>query len=232
MKKQLYQYDLSKEMFKSLAENENNIDSKDITKAIDHLNSASELLDEAGFQIESNKIINLLTKIAGSFDYLDTDIEGLKSYHEKNHKNFPKLHGTQKPVDYTKIDFGYTDEEMNDLLRDKTYEDIELESLLDDGKKTNIDELSPKDKMLTFKSLAQSKILKKKQLSDPHTHGLTSDKMIENLKHHGTVFNMSSQKINTKPKNDKSKKDKNLDDDKNNADKEDKLLDEDITFED
>jgi hypothetical protein len=32
---------------------------------------------------------------------------------------------------------------------------------------------------------------KKKQPSDPHTKGLTPEKQVENLKHHGTVFNMS-----------------------------------------
>ena len=32
---------------------------------------------------------------------------------------------------------------------------------------------------------------KKKQPVDPHTKGLTPEKQVENLKHHGTVFNMS-----------------------------------------
>jgi hypothetical protein len=35
---------------------------------------------------------------------------------------------------------------------------------------------------------------KKKQPSDPHTKGLTPEKQVENLKHHGTVFNMSDDK--------------------------------------
>lgn len=29
------------------------------------------------------------------------------------------------------------------------------------------------------------------KVSDPHTKGLTSEKMVENLKHHGIVFNMA-----------------------------------------
>jgi hypothetical protein len=28
--------------------------------------------------------------------------------------------------------------------------------------------------------------------TDPHTHGLTPEKMVENLKHHGIVFNLSN----------------------------------------
>jgi hypothetical protein len=30
------------------------------------------------------------------------------------------------------------------------------------------------------------------KISDRHTHGLTSDKMTSNLKHHGTVFNLAN----------------------------------------
>jgi hypothetical protein len=37
----------------------------------------------------------------------------------------------------------------------------------------------------------EQNVQKKKQPSDPHTKGLTPEKQVENLKHHGTVFNMS-----------------------------------------
>jgi len=46
----------------------------------------------------------------------------------------------------------------------------------------------PKDEALEFKSIAQKK---RSNLTDRHTHGLTPEKEVENLKHHGTPFNMA-----------------------------------------
>src|ERR1700733_15065387 len=53
------------------------------------------------------------------------------------------------------------------------------------------------DKILSILSRIagdEQDVKKKKQPSDPHTKGLTPEKQIENLKHHGTVFNMSDDK--------------------------------------
>lgn len=47
---------------------------------------------------------------------------------------------------------------------------------------------------LTFKSIkstAQKKTQRPDKISDRHTEGLTPDKEVENLKHHGTPFNMA-----------------------------------------
>lgn len=52
---------------------------------------------------------------------------------------------------------------------------------------------SKADKILNILyKIAKSKKTKKPHaVSDAHTKGLTSEKMIENLKHHGTEFNMA-----------------------------------------
>lgn len=72
----------------------------------------------------------------------------------------------------------------------------------------------PSNKEISFKSIAQSiryqvdkemaadeaNARKHKKpsnkINDPHIKGLTSEKMIDNLKHHGTVFNMSDDGAN------------------------------------
>jgi hypothetical protein len=62
-------------------------------------------------------------------------------------------------------------------------EEFEGKSLL----RPQYDEKLPKGPdELVFKSIAQ-----KKSSPDHHTKGLTPDKEVENLKHHGTVFNMA-----------------------------------------
>lgn len=72
-------------------------------------------------------------------------------------------------------------------------ETIELRSLPMTGPGDTVSFKSMKEPLpsgkddLTFKSIAQ----KKSSLTDRHTKGLTPEKEVENLKHHGTPFNMS-----------------------------------------
>jgi hypothetical protein len=52
-----------------------------------------------------------------------------------------------------------------------------------------VDPVNPQPgEALEFKSIAQKK---RSALTDRHTHGLTPEKEVENLKHHGTPFNMA-----------------------------------------
>lgn len=86
-------------------------------------------------------------------------------------------------------------------------EEISFRSLpLEEPKEISMQSLAPQQdlspgKDLTFKSMAQMiadeadarkhKIPSTSKLNDPHIKNLTPEKMISNLKNHGTVFNMS-----------------------------------------
>jgi hypothetical protein len=54
--------------------------------------------------------------------------------------------------------------------------------------KPKAEPVAPGGESLEFKSIAQKK---RSALTDRHTHGLTPEKEVENLKHHGTPFNMA-----------------------------------------
>lgn len=70
--------------------------------------------------------------------------------------------------------------------------------------------LAPSENDFNIKSIAQ----KKRSVIDTHTKGLTSEKMVENLKHHGTEFNMADDGIDVPPPFDKdSLRDEDMDDD-------------------
>jgi hypothetical protein len=105
MLKSIFETEILQEMENSLVKQANNKNLDNVEKAIDYLNLAIDIFEDAGLNSQADQILNVLTKIA------------------KNAK--PK-----KPKDPRKI-------------------------------------------------------------SDRHTKGLTSEKAIENLKHHGTVFNMA-----------------------------------------
>lgn len=114
-------------------------------------------------------------------------------------------------------------EKMRDLLGDKYLMSLdELRQYLTPKQSSQelMNEIS-RGKDFLGKDLPkiEAKSKKPRKIHDPHIKGLTSEKMLENLKHHGTVFNMA---------NDGQAAEDSLDVDENDIDD---LLDDEPTFE-
>jgi len=84
---------------------------------------------------------------------------------------------------------------MNNLPKAAEYLHSALEIFEEAGLTSQADQLlSVLQKIGQDEQYAKSKVHRPKnptKISDPHVKGLTPDRMIENLKHHGIVFNMA-----------------------------------------
>lgn len=101
-------------MQKELIKNASNQETENLGKAVDYLNSAIEIFEDAGMNVQADQVLAILSKIALQSEQSD----------ENDARN-------KKPKNPTKV-------------------------------------------------------------PDRHTKGLTSDKMVANLKNHGTVFNLNN----------------------------------------
>lgn len=107
IKKSVFEEELIAGMHQELIKNATSRDLDNVEKAVDYLNSAIDIFEDAGMSAQAVQLLNILNKIA---------------------------------------------EDQND---------------------------------------ARKKSRDPRKISDPHIKGLTPEKQIENLKHHGTVFNMA-----------------------------------------
>lgn len=79
-------------------------------------------------------------------------------------------------------------EGMDNLVKAADYVNSAIEILEDVGMTAKADKLLA---ILTKIATDNQDAKKKLNPTDRHTQGLTSDKMVENLKHHGIVFNLA-----------------------------------------
>lgn len=186
--------------------------SVNLVKAVDYLNTAFEILDEAGFKVQADKILNILCKIGGdSFKEVSfTKISPFQALLDAGltHKDIMEFAKGNKlaiaKLNKKLRDLGYSEDEIEKLLNKKFMSAKEADDLLSpDRAFTKIDEflkdpvsvrpsamhLNPGDEFEI--STIASKGHDPRRVSDPHTSGLTSEKMIKNLLHHGTEFNMA-----------------------------------------
>lgn len=184
--------------------------SSDLVKAADYLNAAFEIFEEAGLTAQADRILDILGKIASSKVQKLPAIQVLldAGVTEKDFLEFGQ--GSQfakAKINKALRDAGYKDHDIanfigkDNVLPEKDVEELGPASSLNrilkmvqdpvaaiPGSKT----INPGEEV-SIESLA-SKHKKPKdprKISDPHTRGLTPDKMVKNLLHHGTEFNMA-----------------------------------------
>lgn len=191
----------------------------DLTKAAECLHAALEILEEQGLHAQADQLLQVLQKIAQSrkakpsVKLPTAEIlarEGIGKH------DFLALHKGD-PTALAKFNLvlrrlGYANHEiwqmlgMKSIMPEQTAKDlldpnralgkihewtqdptVPMEGESDFMKKWKEDpsSVSVGPETLEFKSIAQKK-------SDFHTKGLTPAKMVENLKNHGTEFNMSN----------------------------------------
>lgn len=209
IKKSLFEEELIHGMQRELQSHEKKQGMASLVQAAEYLHSAAEIFEEAGMTEKADQVIRILGRIVladkkkkeeeDSSKADDNDIHH-KSKHEKDfyEKMMEWIKNPATPVDPKNPQPG---EEIvltpvPPALRPGS--EIKMQSLMEPKE-------LPKGDDLVFQSIAQElglvddndakgKPRKPKNptnVSDRHTKGLTPEKMVENLKHHGTEFNMA-----------------------------------------
>lgn len=267
IKKSVFEDDLIRGMQSELVKQAHNVEVQDLSAAADYLNSAVQILDEVGMVEASDKILNILLKVAqvpqesslgvllqsgftledlsqiGQNDKLRSAvfetlrsagyddnaiikilfqikkyIESQQTSQPPGKKKHPKYDVTQDvslirgmlagdPVATAKVNANLRDAGKNDaeiiaeigfknFMSEREVRKVLSSPALDiipkvykkeSPKAEIIEKLEPYELELS----ANTKPRNPTKISDRHTKGLTSEKMVNNLKHHGTVFNMA-----------------------------------------
>lgn len=180
--------------------------SVNLIKAVDYLNTAFDILEDAGLTVQATQILNILSKIGGNPDFNQVSLNKESPFTalmeagitNKDIMEFSK--GNKLAVakfNKTLRDLGYSEDDIKSLLSKHYMPTKDAEELLSPERSfTKIDDflkdplsvrpssksLNPGDEF-TISTLASKK--------DPHTSNLTSEKILKNLKDHGTEFNMA-----------------------------------------
>jgi hypothetical protein len=178
-----------------------------LARAAECLHAALEILEQQGLQARADEVLQLLEKLARGTKVVKTaKIHSLQQLMEAgvsqrdihefargNPRAVAKLNMTLRRL-------GMSDHEISKFLGpNHLMSEEQARKALnpnEPGSMLEFQSLSPKapepsgvEEALEFKSLAQKK--SKLPKPDRHTKGLTPEKEVENLKHHGTPFNMA-----------------------------------------
>lgn len=177
MKKNAFQDELVGEMHRLLAAASDEEDTS-VSKAIDYLNNAIDIFEDAGMQSQADQIMGVLYKMAEDAVWEDEISGGLAD--KKKPKDFdPKAiaKGIKVEMEHTNDKHIAQEIAMDHLTENSHYYDY-LEDM--ENKMDNQD--------------ARSKPQKPRDPRGGHDkyNPTNSDQMIKNLLHHGTVFNAMS----------------------------------------
>lgn len=208
IKKSVFEKDLIAGMQNELVKNATNVDASGVDKAVDYLNSAIGIFEDAGMHAQADQVLTILGKIAiaGPQEYPSMSSMMEHGVKPSDLKDLSRDAFSKARVNTALRKMGYTDREIaqflghHNLMGEKEAADLlspdrSFSKVLDWIK--NPKEVSPSGSLHEGDEFGISSVASdennahKKQVTDHHTKGLTPEKMINNLKHHGTVFNMS-----------------------------------------
>lgn len=186
--------------------------SVNLVKAVDYLNTAFEILDNAGLTVQADKILAILTKMGGDNFYnasakespfqalLDVGVtyddimqfaKGNKLAIAKINKKLRELGFSEKDIQHL-LGKGYMSAKESDELMSPERSFTKIDDFIKNPFVVNpSSELKPGDEFEISTIASHKKMRDPRKISDSHTKGLTSEKMIQNLLHHGTEFNMA-----------------------------------------
>lgn len=179
----------------------------DLTKAANCLHSALEIFEEAGMTAQADDILKVLQKIAsGVKTKVVMKMPSMQKLMEAGMTQRDLLEFSKgSPIAKAKINLvlrsmGLSEHQIGEFIgKGNVMAEHDAKEMLDPNRSFSkmwnwmkdptapVDPAKPEPgETLEFQSIAQ-----KKSPVDKHTKGLTPEKMVENLKHHGTEFNMS-----------------------------------------
>lgn len=196
-------------MHRELVKNATSQDPEGVEKAVDYLNSAIDIFEDAGLTTQADQVLRILAKIATTRPQEYPSLQALMEHGvtPKDLKDLSKDQFSRARVNLALRKLHYSDKEIAGFLGHKNLmsEKDTLEFANPKGTYSKIldwmqnpKEVSPSAELkegdeFNISSVAQDQNearKKPKKINDPHVKGLTPEKQIENLKHHGTVFNM------------------------------------------
>jgi len=207
IKKSVFENDLIVGMQRELRAHDEKQGIENLVKAAEYLHATVEIFEEAGLHAKADQVLNILARIAQQHHkkaappaYTQAgEMPSIEDWEAKGVTVKDMRDFTKNPIAKAKVNnalrlMGYTDSQMAKFLGHQNVLNMkETDELLDpersfgrmwewmqDPHKPEGQTINPGED-ITFKSIAD----------DPHTKGLTPNKMVENLKNHGMVFNMA-----------------------------------------
>jgi hypothetical protein len=185
MKKSLFEDELMNGMQRELQSHAKKQGMNNLAKAVDYLQAAMEIFEESGMTKRADQVVKILGKIAH---------EG-HSHIDKLIEEEPLIpQGGAEPLDLKEFEpnkFDQMIQESLEPLEPSGEGPLDIESF----RPISLQErMKLKDTGMADDNAAKGKPRKPKnptKVSDKHTKGLTPERMLENLKHHCTEFNMA-----------------------------------------
>lgn len=210
IKKSVFENEIVAAMHAELIKKASSQNTDNLEKAVDYLNSAIDIFEDAGLSSHASKVFHIIAQIAHKSNVMK--MPSMKALVEKGMRIDDIKEFTSNPIAKARVNrafraLGYSDEDMAkfmgasnimpvedvDMLLDENRAFMKIWDWMKDPKKVDPGEqINPGDEF-EIKSIASNKNLKnrKSKKTDKHTKGLTSKKMLSNLKNHGTVFNLA-----------------------------------------
>lgn len=159
-----------------------------LVQAAEYLQAAVEIFEDAGLNAKADQVLHILGKIA-----IANEQNKDKDFYSKV---MTWMDNPGAPIDSENVQSGEELQFTSIVDDDQTPDVIEFSSLIKD------EAPSFSDEELRFRSVAaelglldsqdaKAKPKNPTKVSDTHTKGLTPEKMVSNLKGHGTMFNMA-----------------------------------------
>lgn len=214
--KSVFEDDLIAGMQRELNPIQKNASSDNLKQAVDYLHSAVEIFEEAGMTAKADQVLRIIGKLALAAENKVRSMPSLKALMSAGVTQ-ADLKNINDPFSKARVNtalriLGYTDNEIKHFLGDKFMSEEDADDILNPERPyqkimdwiknpnapTDPNNLEPGDE-ISIQSLAcdehdakaPHKPKNPTKVSDSHTKGLTSEKMVSNLKEHGTVFNMA-----------------------------------------
>jgi hypothetical protein len=212
IKKSVFEDDLINGMQRELRSYEQKQGFENLDKAADYLNSAIQILEEAGMTAKADQILMVLSKIAARNKNYVRQMPALNILMEKGVTK-KDLIGAGKGNALSKArvntalrSLGYTDKEIGEFIGHyNLMHEQEAETLLDPERSfgkiekwledpylaSDRPEVRPGEE-LRFESIAENMHDSLgKPVNDRHIRGLTPEKMTKNFEEHGSMFNLA-----------------------------------------
>jgi hypothetical protein len=218
IKKSVFEDELIAGMHKELIKQATQQETDNLGQAVDYLNSAIDIFEDAGMSTQASKVLKIIEKLATK---KVMQMPSIKALIEKGMRPEDVKDISTNPIAKARVNkafraLGYGDKEIAHLIgHQNLMSEKDADELTDEGRAFSKmwdwmqdpmkaepgadlkpgDEISMKSLMASDDNDAKHKPHKPKnptKVPDRHTKGLTSEKMVSNLKHHGTVFNLNN----------------------------------------
>lgn len=220
IKKNLFADELAAGMERELQPFEKKAAATSLVDAVDYLHSAVEIFEEAGMTAKADQVLAILAKIATHGTHVrqmpnmkalmqaGVTIEDIKASGLGDPMARARLNLALRRLNLSDKEIGefvghknlMTEQEAKTLLDpERAYGKIN-EWFKDPAQPVDPTDLKPNE-AIEFNSMTHSNnagpakpneiVFKSLLATDSHSNGLTSEKMVANLKNHGTVFNMA-----------------------------------------